>query len=67
MALVILFAVAVMLVMAWCILAIAWAMAVMTGWARVAVVVVAATQNQRYGDEKQTQEFHHYFPVLKMR
>lgn len=44
MALVILFAVAVMLVMAWCILAIAWAMAVMAGWARVAVVVVAATQ-----------------------
>jgi hypothetical protein len=65
--LVILFAVAVMLVMAWCILAIARAMTVMAWWARVAVVVVAATQYQRYRDKKQTQEFHHYFPVLKMR
>jgi hypothetical protein len=59
-------AVAVMLVMAWRILAIARAVAVMAWWARMAVVVTAA-QYQRYRDEKQTQEFHRYFPVLMMR
>lgn len=55
-----------MLVMAWRILAIARAVAVMAWWARMAVVVTAA-QYQRYRDEKQTQEFHRYFPVLMMR